>query len=359
MRMFRLYGEGSRHLTRGVSMAYRIWRKFCHKPEEDPKASYRLDCLTRFARGREEGLKDKASATLVGVPLSTWYRWRRLYRQGGAFALCDGSRRPQRCRERTVRTGELEAQVLALRRQYGWGKRLLAECLRQNSIEVGESSVGRILRVLLAQGKICRSVGGKWGRRLQRGWQRAWARRRRGRVPVREVGEVLQVDTVHAQVYPDWGCKIFTCRDMKSNWAYAMAASGATSASAARFLQQVMVEAPFAVKEIQVDGGSEFRGAFEALCDDKDLPLYVIPPASPKSNSKVENFNGTLRREFINFRADLPDTVAQMNTALRAFCAAHNGERPNLALTYHDGRRLRYFTPIQYIHSIGHMNLRA
>ena len=358
MRMFRLYGEGSRHLTRGVSMAYRIWRKYYHEAEQDAKASYRLDCLDRFSRGKKEGLTAGQSAQIVGVSLPTLYRWRRRYKEEGALGLCDASRRPHRCRGRTVRTKELEATVLALRRQYGWGKRLLAERLRHTGAEVSDSSVGRIVSELLSRRQISRSVGGKWGRRLQRGWQRAWAQRRRGKAQVRAAGEVLQVDTVHAQVYPDWGCKIFTCRDMKSNWSYAMAASGATAASATRFLQALIADAPFRVKAIQVDGGSEFRGVFEAYCSDNRIPLHVIPPASPKSNSKVENFNGTLRREFLNFRDDLPDTVADMNIALRDFCNTYNEKRPNLGLPYRDGRRLRYFAPIQYIHSIQHMNWR-
>jgi hypothetical protein len=44
----------------------------------------------------------------------------------------------------------------------------------------------------------------------------------------------------------------------------------------------------FAVKGIQVDGGSEFMAEFEQACKDKGLTLFVLPPKRPQLNGAVE-----------------------------------------------------------------------
>ena len=62
---------------------------------------------------------------------------------------------------------------------------------------------------------------------------------------------------------------------------------------------------PFAVKGIQIDGGSEFMAVFEQACADKGLALFVLPPRSPKLNGAVERYQGAWRYEFYAC-SDLP-----------------------------------------------------
>ena len=57
--------------------------------------------------------------------------------------------------------------------------------------------------------------------------------------------------------------KHFTARDVVSCCDVLQVGTQATSASAARFLDAIVARMPFSVKAIQVDGGSEFQGAFE------------------------------------------------------------------------------------------------
>lgn len=52
-----------------------------------------------------------------------------------------------------------------------------------------------------------------------------------------------------------------------------MAAYPATAASAARFLDKFVAEAPFPVRAVQIDGGSEFKAEFEAACEAKRIAL--------------------------------------------------------------------------------------
>jgi IS30 family transposase len=74
--------------------------------------------------------------------------------------------------------------------------------------------------------------------------------------------------------------------------------SRASSACAAKFLDKIISTFPFPVVSIQVDGGSEFMKDFETACQEKNIPLFVLPPRSPKLNGGVEHCNKTSRHEF-------------------------------------------------------------
>jgi hypothetical protein len=54
----------------------------------------------------------------------------------------------------------------------------------------------------------------------------------------------------------------------------------------------------FPVQASQVDGGSEFAAEFEEACYQKELPLFVLQPKSPKFNANVERSNRTHDEEF-------------------------------------------------------------
>ncbi len=48
-------------------------------------------------------------------------------------------------------------------------------------------------------------------------------------------------------------------------------------------------------RSIQVDGGSEFMKDFDAACQAKGIPLYVLPPKRLQYNGGVERINRTMR----------------------------------------------------------------
>lgn len=90
----------------------------------------------------------------------------------------------------------------------------------------------------------------------------------------------------------------------------------ATAANAADFLQKVTAEMPWPIKAIQIDGGSEFMAEFETACRDNDIPLYVLPPRSPKLNGAVERCNGAWRYEFYATSICLPTSTRSPNTSM-------------------------------------------
>ena len=71
--------------------------------------------------------------------------------------------------------------------------------------------------------------------------------------------------------------------------------SRATSAVARSFLREVVEK--LSPERVQVDGGSEFMGAFEDECEALALPLKVLPPRSPELNGMVERANRSERIE--------------------------------------------------------------
>jgi hypothetical protein len=108
--------------------------------------------------------------------------------------------------------------------------------------------------------------------------------------------------------------KPFSARDVVSRWDVVELHRRATSLAAARFLDSLLDRTPFPIKVLQVDGGSEFAAEFEEACLQKDLPLFVLPPKSPKLNAHVERSNRTHNEEFYEVQAE-SDQVPVLKTA--------------------------------------------
>ena len=134
----------------------------------------------------------------------------------------------------------------------------------------------------------------------------------------------------------------FTAGDRLSRWGCGMAASNATAASAARFLDKLVRQAPFSVEAVQVDGGSEFMAEFEAACGDRNITLAVLPPKSPKQNGRVERMQATIRNEFYNVQ-DTAVNVSGLRPLIDEYMELYNGWRPHDSL---DG-----MTPDEYLES--------
>lgn len=298
-------------------------------------AAIRRDTVARWRRAMRDGLTAQQAAHAVGVPRATLYRWEQ--------APEPRSRRPHRPR-RPCRTPALVEAVEQLRLDNPmWGKRKLAVLLRREGIAASVSTVGRILAKLVARGTVTPVPTLRRrpaGRRLRFMNKDRHARRLpKGLKPSRP-GEIVQIDTLFINIRPNKSIKHFTAYDPVAKWTCGRVASSASAASASTLIDKLVAEAPFPVSAIQVDGGSEFKAEFEAACQARQLPLYVLPPKRPQLNGAVERNQGSWRYEFYE-SYDLPHRLDQLQPLVDAFAHRFNHVRPHDAL---DGQ-----TPAEYL----------
>jgi putative transposase len=162
--------------------------------------------------------------------------------------------------------------------------------------------------------------------------------------PRERPGDLVQLDTMHLTPLPGVDRRQFTAVDLRSRWSVVGVRSCATAGTARDFLAELQARAPFPIRAIQVDGGSECMAEFEAACQEQAIALFVLPPRSPKLNGQVERANGTSRREFWELddgELDLPP----WQTALRAWEEEDNHLRPHQALGYQ--------TPAEFLATLG------
>ena len=192
------------------------------------------------------GLTALRAAQAVGVPRATL--WRR------EKAPVPRSRRPRTMRKPSW-TPALVRAVEALRADNPmWGKRKPAAPLRRAGVVVSTSTVGRILRKLVARGAVIpvpmlrRRPG---GRRIRfTATQRHARRLPKGLKPTRP-GEMVQVDTPFVDVAPDKPIEHFTAYDPVAKWTVGRVATSTSASSAKALLDKLCAEAPFRIPGIQ------------------------------------------------------------------------------------------------------------
>jgi transposase len=279
-----------------------------------------------------QGQNARLTCRHFGISPDTFYRWRRRYDPRRLESLEDDrrTRRPHRVRQPQTPL-EVVGRIQALREQYPrWGKDKLVVLLRREGLGLSASTVGRVLQRLRARGALREP---RLGRRKSRGRPRPHAQRLPAGYPIRRPGDLVQVDTLDVLVVANVRRKQFTARDMISRYDVVEVYSRATAQTATAFLDALVARMPFPIRALQIDGGSEFRGAFEGACVTRGLQLFVIPPRSPKLQSHVERAQRTHREEFYEVWP-VQATLAEHRVQLQAWAHIYNTIRPHQHLHY-------------------------
>lgn len=276
-----------------------------------------------------------------GICPDVFYRWKRRYKPGVLTSLEDNfkTRKPEKLRTPTTPAHIVE-RVLSLREEYPrWGKEKIKVLLKREGMIVSTSTVGRTIARLRARGILKQPlpnyISGK-----KRFVKRSWAVRRPYKLHIHEPGDLVQIDTLDVRPVPDVVRKQFTARDTISKWDTVVVYGRATSGRAVAFLDELLVRAPFPIKAIQIDGGSEFKGEFEEACQVRRIKLYVLPPKRPDLNGCVEQGQRTHTEEFYEV-TDFSWDIEKLNQQLRQWETIYNTIRPHQALGY--------LTPLEYI----------
>ena len=301
-------------------------------------AQLRLQWMTHYL---QHGRNATFSCRHFGISRQTFYRWWRRYDPHDLTSLEDHSHCPHHRRRSTWTAAQAEA-VLALRREYPrWGKDKLVVLLARRGFRLSTSMVGRILGDLKRRGVLIEAPAAAASRKRRKKMRgRPWAQRKPRFWPIQQPGDLVQLDTKEVRPARGVVLKHFSARDMVSRWDVLEVHERATSLAAAHFLDTLVNRMPFPIAALQVDGGSEFAAEFELACQQRGLPLFVLPPRSPKLNGHVERSHRTHHEEFYQV---IPSdwSVAHLNPQLRRWEHIYNTVRPHQALGYQ--------TPLEFL----------
>jgi transposase InsO family protein len=318
---------------------YKIRNSFCTAEAEKHIEKYQ-SIISKWKRLKDLGLKDKEISEVSEISRSSYYR-ARIMLQKVRRGYIPPSKRPKKLNK--PRWGESEKQlVLQIRRENPtYGKAKIAVILkRDHGLNISESTVGRILKRLMEKGLVTKSISAprmRKKRNFNGKHAQAWTYKDYGSI---EIGERLQID--HMSVTRNnIRMKHFQAWDRKSKFIHAAVYTNATSASAKKFLMELLEKCPFPIKSIQVDGGSEFMDKFEAACRELGLDLIVLPPAKPEYNGGTERGNRIFREEFYESHKFRANSLGEAKFELTKALQKYNSYRPHHNL---DG-----LTPFQYI----------
>ena len=279
---------------------------------------------------------DIPATEAFGVPRRTLYRWQASLRSAGGKlnGLDKKSTAPHRRRTRRI-SSELETKIITLRRDHHrLGKKKVATICT-----ISESKAGRILSDIKKRGLLPQYLhvraNGKTGR-IHARMPRKIMRVRR---PKEKHG--LEIDTV-VRFVGSTKRYIYTAIDIERKFAFGGTYTRHSSETAADFLTKLIEVAPFKIREIQTDNGSEFAHLFHDACERLGIRHYHTYPRCPKMNGTVERFNRTLSEDFIQHHYPLlRDDVDQFNELLIDWLIWYNTERPH--------ESLGMLSPLQYI----------
>ena len=297
-------------------------------------AQERLAKLNTITALRKKGLGVREAVQAVGISKATYYRWRKLAEKGPQH-LHPRSSRPHFPPPRKSRTPALKAAVLKVRAQFPvWGKQKIKRILQRNGVTISASSIGRILAEEFKARRLPTAYQLRNGQKVKRSVRRRpHAVRMKSKPTLTQPGQLVQIDSMTVTLAPGVVVKQFNASCPVSRWSVGEVFSAATATCGAKFLSLLLERFPFPIAQIQVDGGSEFMVEFEEGCRTRALPLFVLPPRSPKLNGSVERCNGTWRYEFWQ-NETLPLTVRELRAEVHRFEKHFNTVRPHQALDY-------------------------
>jgi hypothetical protein len=168
---------------------------------------------------------------------------------------------------------------------------MLQRLLAQEGIALAVATVGRSLAHLKRRGLLVDPPRERL--RPHARHTRPYAVRKPKGLHPTQPGDRVQLDPMQLRPLPGVVRYHCTAVDVVSRWNVLGVRSRASAGTA-----EVLDRMPFPVRAIPVDGGSAFMADFETACQARRIPLYVLPPRSPKRNGHVERAHRTQRQEF-------------------------------------------------------------
>ena len=314
---------------------------------EDKVHAFRLRVLQRA----EELGNVSAACREAGISRTLFYRWRKRFACYGIDGL-----HPKRTAMRpgrpvqldTVKERRIVAMALA---SPAWGPKRISLQLEREGVCVSPSTVWRSLnrlglgtriqRLLVLEVHSANSAG-----LLTERTRRNLSRRKVRHVQAEQPGELVCIDTFYIGNLKGVG-KMWqlTACDAASSYAMAKVVPANNATEAATFLRDVVApeleKAGWKLWRVLTDGGSEFKGTFDEMCEELNVRHTRTKPRHAWTNGFVERLQGTILHEHwrIAFRRRYFRRRFQLQASLDSFLHFYNFDRP------HQGYRTKGRTP--------------
>ena len=296
------------------------------RPSLRLRHSYSARC--RVVRLMRSGLSPQAASRACGMSRSTAYRLLGRYEEHGWDGLRD---RPSIAKHHPRRLSpEAEAQIVALRRQTGWGPRALSAALGRPA-----STIWRVLR--------------RYGCSRAAGQPRPAPNRYEYAAP----GELVHLDIKQLGRFWQVGKRVLgdgVQRSPRAGWSYAHVAVDDHSRHATvelrpsqqtvdcvAFTMRVIAaynERGTPIQRILTDNGSCYRSrAFAALLHHHGIRHIRTRPYTPRTNGKAEAFIRILQREWAY--AYIYPSSHHRAKALPGYIRWYNTHRPHGGIDGH------------------------
>jgi len=303
----------------------------------------RLNKIEKYEKLKRGGATERSILEVLEISRATYYRWKSGYKRHGVKGLKPISSRPKSARTKVVLTKYMISKIKEIRNRHKmYGKAKIHSILKKQGEEISESSVGRGLKYLADKNLIDRVVILKCQK------ERKYIRKYTGHAQRIKKGQKGQIQIDHMIInLKGVEHRQFNAIDRYSGYCVSKVYERAGSIEAADFLMKVIKEMPIKIRDIQADGGSEFRGAFEESCRYHKIPLFILPPRSPEMNGKVERLNQTWQDEFYLMEYnELPTERELLNKEINRWQKYYNEDRPHRSLKDETGNLL---TPLEAI----------
>ncbi len=303
----------------------------------------RIPALSKEAKQRlkwfdwyhTHGCNARLTCRHFGLSPDVFYRWKGRYNPRDLTTLEDDHSNRTPHHFRPVETApSLVSRIKSWRESHPrWGKKKIWKKVDGEGYVTSISTVGRTLTRLRNLGRLKEPaiVTSRLLGQRRRSRARPYAVRKPWGYRPELPGDLVEIDTVHIYPLPGVRRYQFTACDCVAKHTARIAASTITARSAVRVLDAVVERFPYPVRAIQIDGGSEFKGVFEAECQKRGLILYVLPIKSPKLNGVVERMQRTSKEEIYDLKP-MPMTILEHNQLLEEEDRIYNHVRPHDAL---------------------------
>ncbi|MDA3814834.1 MAG: IS481 family transposase [Patescibacteria group bacterium] len=273
------------------------------------------------------------------VTRQTIHKWLSRYKRFGIAGLIKKQRKKLICVPHNKTSEEIEQLVINLAREYFHdGVESLADRLQHEyNTSLHPTTIYRILkRKEVRYTENYPHTQKRWKKQLYS-----------HKVP----GKELQMDTKYPHGYKQ--CKvIYTIIDDASRWVFAWSYSKANANNSVDFLEKVIRRAPFNIRKIRTDQGTEFlndklKGSFKK----HNITHRKNTPYCPEENGKIERFHKTLNQKALKYGFPPSESLDSMQYKLNLFLHYYNYQKK------HRGLGMNGLTPMQKLEECKSVNL--